>query len=176
MLHPATRRCSQNTNLTSWLKIPTMAPSYSWFLSVQILGPPLNSFWNSGLETTSPDLYFSMGSFSSVQSLSRVRLFATPWTAARQASLSITDSGLYPNSCPLSVWCHPNISSSVTPFSSCPQYFPASGSFPVSRLFASGGHTTGASTLASVLPMNIQGWLQIILFFFSLMLSLMFLK
>ena len=70
------------------------------------------------------------------------------------------------NSCPLNWWCHPNISSSVTPFSSCPQYFPASGSFPVSQLFASGGHTTGASTLASVLPMNIQGWLQIILFFF----------
>ena len=70
------------------------------------------------------------------------------------------------NSCPLNWWCHPNISSSVTPFSSCPQYFPASGSFPVSQLFASGGHTTGASTLASVLPMNIQGWLQIIFFFF----------
>jgi len=68
------------------------------------------------------------GSNSSVQSLSHVRLFATPWTAARQASLSITNSRVYSNSCPLSQWCHPAISSSVVPFSSCPQSFPASGS------------------------------------------------
>ena len=59
------------------------------------------------------------------------------------------------NSCPSSQWCHPTISSSVVSFS-CLQSFPASGSFPVSRLFASGGHSIGAS--ASVLPMNIQGW------------------
>ena len=62
------------------------------------------------------------------------------------------------NSCPLSLWGHPTISSSVTPFSSCPQSFPASGSFPVSWLFASGGQSIGASVLASVLPMNIQGY------------------
>ena len=62
--------------------------------------------------------------------------------------------GVYSNSCPLSQWS--TISSSVVPFSSCPQSFPASGSFPVSRLFTSGGHTIGDS--ASVLPMNIQGW------------------
>ena len=61
------------------------------------------------------------------------------------------------NSCPLSWWCHPTISSSVVPFSSCPQSFPASGSFPVSRLFAWGGQRIGASASASVLPMNIQG-------------------
>ena len=60
------------------------------------------------------------------------------------------------NSCPLSWWCQPTISSSVIPFLSCLQSFPASGSFPVSRLFASGGQRIGAS--ASVLPMNIQGW------------------
>ena len=65
---------------------------------------------------------------------------------------------LYPNSCPLSRWCHPPISSSVMPFSSCPQSFPGSGSFPVSWLFASVGESTGASASASVLPMNIQGW------------------
>ena len=62
------------------------------------------------------------------------------------------------NSCPLSRWCHPTISSSVVPFSSCLQSFPASGSFPMSQLFASGGRSTGASASASVLPMNIQGW------------------
>ena len=60
------------------------------------------------------------------------------------------------NSCPLSLWCHPTISSSVAPFSSCPQSFPASGSFPVSQFFTSGGQSTGASASASVLPVNIQ--------------------
>ena len=62
------------------------------------------------------------------------------------------------NSCPLSRWCHPTISCSVILFSSCPPSFSASGSFPVSCLFASGGQSIGASASASVLPMNIQGW------------------
>ena len=62
------------------------------------------------------------------------------------------------NSCPWSWWCHPTISSSVTLFSSCSQSFPASGSFPVSWIFASGAQSTGASASVSVLPMNIQGW------------------
>ena len=63
---------------------------------------------------------------------------------------------VYSNSCPLSKWCHPIISSSVIPCSSCPQSFPASGSFLMSQVFASGGQSIGAS--ASVLPMNIQDW------------------
>ena len=66
--------------------------------------------------------------------------------------------GVCSNSCPLSRWCHPNISSSVIPFSSCPQSFPAPGSFPVSQFFASGGQSIGVSASASVLPMNIQDW------------------
>ena len=66
--------------------------------------------------------------------------------------------GVYSNSCPLSWWCHPTISSSVIPFSSCLQSFPASGSFPKHQLFASGGQNIGASGSASVLPMNIQDW------------------
>ena len=65
---------------------------------------------------------------------------------------------VHPNSCPLSWWCHPIISSSVVPFSSCPQSFPASGSFQMSQLFASGGQSIGVSASTSVLPMNIQGW------------------
>ena len=65
---------------------------------------------------------------------------------------------VYPNSCPLSWWCHPTISSSVVPFSSCPQSFPAAGSFQMSQLFTSGGQTTGVSASTSVLPMNIQDW------------------
>ena len=62
------------------------------------------------------------------------------------------------NSCPLSGWCHPIISSSVAPFSSCPQSFPAPGSFPMSQLFTSGGQSIGASAAALVLPVNIQSW------------------
>ena len=66
--------------------------------------------------------------------------------------------GVYPNSCPLSHWCYPTISSSVIPFSSCPQYFPTSGSFPMSQLLESGGQSIGVSASTSVLPMNTQGW------------------
>ena len=62
------------------------------------------------------------------------------------------------NSCPLSRWFHPNISSSVTPFSSCPQSFPESVSFPMSQLFASDGQSIGTSALVSGFTMNIQGW------------------
>ena len=62
------------------------------------------------------------------------------------------------NSCPLTQWCHPAISSSVIPFSSCLQSFPASGSFPMSQFFATGSQSTGASAAASVLPVNIQDW------------------
>ena len=79
------------------------------------------------------------------------------WTGARQASQSITP-GVHPNPYLLSWWCHPTISSSVIPFSSCPQYFPASGSFPMSQLFTSGSQNIGVSASASVLPMNIQDW------------------
>ena len=75
--------------------------------------------------------------------------------------IRVSCASLYPracsNSCPLSQWCHPTISSSVATFSSCPQSFSASGSFPVSGLFTSGGQSIGASALASVLLVNIQG-------------------
>ena len=65
---------------------------------------------------------------------------------------------VYPNPCPSSQWCHPTTSSSVVPFSSCPQTFPASGSFPKSQLFTSGGQNIGVSASTSVLPMNTQDW------------------
>ena len=65
---------------------------------------------------------------------------------------------VHTNSCPSSQWCHPAISSSVVPFSSCPQALPASGSFSMSQLFAWGGQSTGVSALASVLPKNTQDW------------------
>ena len=69
--------------------------------------------------------------------------------------------GVYPSSCPLSQWCHPTISSSVVPFSSCPQSFPASGSFLVSQLFAWGGQIIGVSASTSVPPMNIRDWFSL---------------
>ena len=91
-------------------------------------------------------------------SRSTVWLFETPWTTARQACLSITNSWSLLNSCPLSQWCHPTISSSVIPFSVCSQSFPASGSFQMSQVSESGGQSIGVSASASVLPMNTQDW------------------
>ena len=95
--------------------------------------------------------------FSSVQSLSRVWLFVTPWTAAHQAFLSITNSWSPPKPMSIglaSIRCHPTILSSVAPFSSWPQSFPASGSFQMSQFFTSGGQSIGVSALTSVLPVN----------------------
>ena len=95
------------------------------------------------------------------QSLSRVWFFGLHGPHGLQhaklpcPSLSPGDCS---NSRPFSRWCHPTISFSVTPFSSCPQSFAASVSFPISLLFALGGHCIGASASASVLPINIQGW------------------
>ena len=95
--------------------------------------------------------------FSSVQLLSRARLFATPELQHTRPPCPSATHGVYSSSCPLSQWSHPTISPSVVPFSSCLQSFPASvGSFPMSQLFASGGQSIGTS--ASVLPMSIQGW------------------
>ena len=68
---------------------------------------------------------------------------------------------VYPNLCPLSQWCHPVISSSVVSFSSCPQYFPASGSFQMSQLFATGGQSIGVSASTSVLRKNTKDWLPL---------------
>ena len=90
-------------------------------------------------------------------SVSHVQLLATPWTAISQASLSFTISQSCSNSCPLSQWCHPTISSSVALFS-YPQSFSVLGSLPMSQLFPSGGQSIRDSASASVLPMNIQGW------------------
>ena len=96
--------------------------------------------------------------FSSVQSLSRVQLFVTPWIAAQQASLSIINSRSLLKLMPIESVCHPAISSSVVPFSSCPQSLPASGTFPMSQLFEWGSQSIGVSASASVLPVNTQDW------------------
>ena len=93
-----------------------------------------------------------------VQSLSCVQHFPTPWTTAHQASLSFTISRACSGSCPPSQWCHPIISSSVVPFSSSQPSFPASGSFPVNQLYASGGQRIAVSASASTFAVNIQDW------------------
>ena len=99
------------------------------------------------------------------------------WFSSVQFSHSVVSDSLWPhgleharppcpsptprvhsNSCPLSRWCHPAVSSSVIPFSSCPQSLPASGSFPVTQLFAWGGQSTGVKASASFLPKNTKGW------------------
>ena len=107
--------------------------------------------------------------FSSVQLLScaksRKRL-----QHARPPCPSLTPR-ICSNSRPSSRWRHPTISSSVVPFSSCPQSFPASGSFPISQFFTSGGQSTGVSASASVLPMNIQDWFSLRIDWFDLLYS-----
>ena len=115
----------------------------------------ITSSWISHI--TSCLLYwFSSVQFSSIAQLClTLRLHGLQH--ARPSCPSLTPR-VYSNSCPLCWWCHPTISSSVIPFSSCLQSFPASGSFPVSQLFASHGQSVGVSASVSVLPMNIQGW------------------
>ena len=94
-------------------------------------------------------------------------LTVTPWTAASQAPLSSTASRVCSHSYILSQWCYLTISSSVFPFSSCPQSFPGIGSFPMSWLFVSGGQRNGTSVSTSVLPINIQSWFPLGLTHFS---------
>ena len=99
----------------------------------------------------------SFSQFRTLELLSSVRLFATPWTVACQASLSIITPRVCSSSCPLSQWYHPTISIAVIS-SSCLQSFPGSGYFLASQPFASGGQSIEASASTSVLPMNIQDW------------------
>ena len=103
-------------------------------------------------------VYACVSLFSSVQSLSHVRFFWPHGLQHARPPCPSSTPGVYPNACPLSQWCHPAISSSVVPFSSCLQSFSASGSFPRSQFFTSGGHSIGVSAATSVLPMNTQDW------------------
>ena len=117
--------------------------------------------WNSlqrKLKKSMGDMHANSLQFSSVQSLSPVRLFVTSWITARQASLFITNSRNLLTLNPSSRWCQTAISSSAVPFSSCPQSLPASGSFPMSQHFAWGGQSIGVSASASVFPMKTPDW------------------
>ena len=118
--------------------------------------PAPGDLFNPGMEPTSLGSPALAVQFSSIQLLSRVQLFATHGLQHSRLPCPSPTPRNHSNSCPSSQWCHPNISSSVVPFSSCLQSFPASGSFPVSQFFSSGDRSIGVSASASVLPMNIQ--------------------
>ena len=96
--------------------------------------------------------------FSSVQLLSHVRLLQPDESQHARPPCPSPTPRVYPNPCPSSQWWHPAISSSVVPFSSCPQSFPAVGSFPMSQLFTWGGQSIGVSASTSVLPVNSRDW------------------
>ena len=114
---------------------PTHAASHAfWICTFRFYSSNNLSLWKAAVEFLSP-----------------VWVFVRPLTAARQACCPSASPGACPHSRPSSQWCHPTISSSVVPFSSCLQSFPASGSFSMSQLFASGGRSIGASASASVI-------------------------
>ena len=129
--------CIMNDEMTPWQELEILSPSP---LIIKNL--------------------FTMESsiISSVLSLIRVWPLVTHEPQHARSPCPSPTPGVYPNSCPLSRWCHPAISSSVIPFFSCPQSLPESGSFPMSQLFAWGGQSIGVSASASVLPTNTQDW------------------
>ena len=118
------------------------------------------------------EVRLAIGSIAIVQFPGCVWLFLTPWTATFKVSLSLTSPEVCPSSCPLHLWCHPAISSSDAFFSFCPQSFARSGTFPMSQLFTSNYQNTRVSALATVLPMNIQGWFLLRLASFISLLSM----
>ena len=116
--------------------------------------------WKSAFLQNSCQLFYGLGWLSSVQFIHSVvsdSLRPHEPQHTRPPCPSPTP-GVYPNSCPLSRWCHPTISSSVVPFSYCLQSFPASEALPMSQFFASGGQSIGFSASTSVLPINTQDW------------------
>ena len=125
------------------------------FFAPFITWPFIQSAW---LDCWWKHQHFFFALYVSVQSLSHVWLFAYHRLQFAWPPCPSPTHGAYSNSCPWRWWCHPSISSSVVPFSSHLQSFPASGSFQMSQFFTSGGQSIRVSALASVLPMNTQGW------------------
>ena len=127
--------------------------------NVNVSQAPKMKFMNTNPEITLwLALVYKNVQFSSVQSLSRVWPFVTHESQHARPPCPSPTPRVHSDSCPSSQWCHPAISSSVVPFSSCPQSLPVSESFPMSQHFAWGGQSTGVSTLASFLPKKSQGW------------------
>ena len=132
-----------------------------WYLPGPEIEPEFACIDRQILNQWTPREVLSRSVSQSVHLLSHVKLFAAPWTAMGRHARPPCPSpipGVYSNSCPSHMWCHPTISSSVIHFSSCLQCFPASGSFSKNQFFASGDQSIGISASASVLPMNIQDW------------------
>ena len=136
--------------LSNW-RIKVTDPTHQEWESRTYVGEKLISSETSRRSTHSVQ-------FSSVQSLTCVWHFPTHGLQDIRPPCPSPTPRVYSNSCPLSQWCHPTISSSVAPLSSCLQSFPVSGSFPMSQLFAWGGQSIGVSASASVLPMDGQDW------------------
>ena len=128
-----------------WAYLPT------WSLALTLYSSPCNQSHHSRMSGSRPLSSFQFS--GSVVSDS-----ATPWLQQARFSCLSPTPGAYSNSCPLSWWCHPTISSSVIPFSSHLQPFPASGSFQMNQFFPSGGQSLGVSASTSVLPANTQDW------------------
>ena len=124
---------------------------FTWSLWVKVGRTPVWKSDDLGLQTSSQ--------FSSVAQ--SCLTLCDPMNRSMPGLCPSPTSGVYPNSFPLSQWCYPTISSSVVPFSSSPQSFPTSGSFPMSQLFALGGQSIGVSASTSVLPMNTQDWVPL---------------
>ena len=140
--------------------MPSLNPvALSKFLNLSKFPFPTCKTWMIIAATTHSAMRLKQA-FSSVQFSHLVvsDSLRTPRTAAHQASLTITNSRSLLKLMSIQWWCHPTISSSIVPFSSHLQSFPAPGSFPVSQFFALGGQSIGASASASVLPINIQSW------------------
>ena len=143
--------------------------SHGWerpLLFLPVIRPPVLWDKDSTLVTSfnlnhhlkSPVCSIGSWGFSSVHSLSRVQLLPPNEPQHARPPCPSPTPGVYPNSCPLRRWCHPTSSSSAVPFSTCPQSFPASGSFQMSQPFPSGGQNIGVSASTSVLPMKTQDW------------------
>ena len=144
--------------LTSkWSKIMAPGPITSWQIHGETMETVTDFIFLRSKITEGSDCnheikrHLLLGRISSVQLLSRVRLFATHELQHTRPPCPTPTPGVHPNSCASSWWCHAAISSSVVPFSSCPQSLPGSESFPMSQLFAWGGQSTGVWALASLL-------------------------
>ena len=148
--NPVTNMC----HLT--LKIVSIWAIYVMFTKTRVLSA--NTWIDKEHVSVGGGLGLNYWGFSSVQfscSVMSDSLWPHGLQHTRHSRLSLTP-GVYSDLCPLSQWCHPTISSSVVPFCSCPQSFPASGSFQMSQLFVSDGQSFGVLVSTSVLPMNIQ--------------------
>ena len=146
-----------------FLKFFVLSHSSSAKLINQFLWTDFSCFASASCEQYLLCYYYFPATFLDpfvVKSLSHFWLFAAPWTAAHQASLSITNSWSLHKLMSIALWYHPTISSSVIPFSHL-QSFPASGSFPRSQFFTLGGQTIGVSASESILPVNIKNWFSL---------------